>query len=79
MTQLDMKTREVELIEERLKQGSHHQKVEEVEAFKASIGRFIIHLYTGNLSRTIILASFTAFLPAFLFYIRTFLKVFAEI
>lgn len=38
MTKLDMKTREVELIEERLKQGRHHQKVEELETFKASIG-----------------------------------------
>jgi len=36
-TQLDMKTREVELIEERLKQSTHHVKVEELKAHENCI------------------------------------------
>lgn len=38
-TQLDMKTREVELIEERLKQSTHHVKVEELKAHENCIGK----------------------------------------
>uniref|UniRef100_A0A7M5XBT0 SMC hinge domain-containing protein n=2 Tax=Clytia hemisphaerica TaxID=252671 RepID=A0A7M5XBT0_9CNID len=36
-TDLDMKTREIELVEDRLKQSTHHQKVEELDAYKASV------------------------------------------
>ena len=33
-----MKSREAELVEERLKQSTHHQKVEELDAYKMSVG-----------------------------------------
>ena len=37
--QIDMKSREVELLEGKLKQSTHGQQLEELEALKASIGR----------------------------------------
>ena len=41
-TQFDMKKREVELIEERMKQSTHHVKVEELQAHEKEIGNLAI-------------------------------------
>ena len=41
-TQFDMKKREVELIEERMKQSTHHVKVEELQAHEKEIGNLTI-------------------------------------
>jgi len=46
-----MKTRELELVEERLKQSTHHQKVEELEAYQTSIGVLCCFVRWSRLER----------------------------
>lgn len=47
-TQLDMKSREAELVEERLKQSTHHQKVEELDSYRDSVGMSTSLFYRGK-------------------------------
>ena len=41
-TQLEIKTREVNIVEERLKQSTHHLKVEDLKAHESNIGNIFV-------------------------------------
>ena len=48
--QFDLKSRENELVQERLKQSTHHHKIEEVKHLEGEIGEACISLVSlGNL------------------------------
>ena len=46
--QFDLKSREAELVQDRLKQTTHHHKVEEVKALEQAIGIFSVRFYFGS-------------------------------
>lgn len=43
--QYDLKAHEAELLSDRLKQGTHHQQLTEIEALEKSIGKFSSELH----------------------------------
>ena len=46
--QFDLKSREAELVQERLKQSTHHHKIEEVKSLEKEIGKKHTYLLFEN-------------------------------